>query len=220
MGYRFVFDEEGNSLKKINIKQAKNSFLYDTKEKKYFDFSSSFDGQIFGYGQKFFTKKTKYYISKSNRFIHSKKKILSFLAPLYKYRSDLKNYYLHVLNNNHLWQWASENNHSLECEQIEKSLYPALTQSQIILSSNQKKINWLSDLSYFFDKKKLEKNIYDGMILNSLFPHCLDEIPLQEFNFVLCSGNHLFGMGNCNLLWSKEPLTVNECLDPLPFVPL
>ena len=194
-GYRLFIDKKKLRYQRVNIIKAKNNFLYEnTKEKKkYFDFTSTIHGGIFGYNHKFTTSKLKLALSKFNHYLHSAKQINSFLNPLYHHYPIFKEYYLYSLSNNQLWQWlANDYRHQVSQESIEKNNYFPLTFWEEHTRENQQQplIHWQTDLKLFYQNyetiakataatsKSIQvnsetNNSLKGLLLNSFFPHAL-----------------------------------------------
>ena len=185
-GYQLFIDKK-NHYQRVNIIKAKNNFLYaNTKNKtKYFDFTSTINGGIFGYSHKFTTSKLKLAFSKLNQYLHSPKQVSSFLNPLYHHYPIFKEYHLYSLNNNQLWQWLGNNyHHKISQEIIEENNFSPLSFWGKYPQENTKPlIHWKTDLKLFYqnfeNSAENTKNTptsassLKGLLLNSFFPHAL-----------------------------------------------
>ena len=150
------------------------------------------------------------------------KQALSYLTPLYHHYPIFNHYHCYPLSFDLLNQWIGENDHCIQRESIEENLYRSFElkrENSIGEKDHRTKINWISDLAFLFDKREMgeeEQGRERGLILNSCFPHFLEALSLDQFNYLLCYGNHPFGMGNYFLLWSKLPLPIESSLQSFP----
>lgn len=188
-----------------NLIKRKGDFLFFPRHK-FFDFCTAFSSEIFGYENKFISRKIKLFLSKKNKF--SKNNNKNYLNLLLKKNPSLTNYHYDFIDSKSFYYFFMQNFHMIFFyELIEKEkilpLQKITEKKQNNLKNAKTEFHIYTDLYYLFNHIEKRKNQKKILLIESTFPD-FNFFNLNDFEIIIVNGNHPFGLGNGYLFFCRQ----------------